>query len=83
MEVDIIKIGNSRGIRIPKALLEQYQFNGKADLRMDKHGFFVQPVRKPREGWEDSIRKSIAKYGVDELVWPDDMQDEFDSEWTW
>ncbi|MEZ5690439.1 MAG: AbrB/MazE/SpoVT family DNA-binding domain-containing protein [Rickettsiales bacterium] len=85
MKVDIIKIGNSQGIRIPKAILKQCGFNGSVDLRVEDGDLVLaKPKRKPREGWAEAIEADIKKHGVPELLWPEDMINEFDkTEWTW
>lgn len=83
-EIDIIKIGNSRGIRIPKAILEQCGFNGKVTMQVRNNEIILtKPSRKPREGWAEAIERDIKKHGVPELLWPENMHDEFDKEWTW
>jgi len=85
MQTEIIKIGNSKGIRIPKAVLEQCGFNSKVEMQVQGNQLILsKPVRKPREGWAEEIRASIAKYGVPELLFPENMMNEFDkTEWTW
>ena len=82
MEVNIVKIGNSHGIRIPKAMLEQCRFNGKANIKVEKNSLVIAPIHKVRDGWEEDAKRCHAA-GDDKLVWPDDMHDDFDSEWTW
>lgn len=78
MKIDIIPIGNSKGIRIPKALLKQCGINGSVDISVEGKKLVIRPLKKkPREGWEEAIKASIKKYGHDALVWPDDMQDSF------
>lgn len=83
-EIDIIKIGNSKGIRIPKAILEQCGFNGKVAMQVKGDEIILtKPTRKPREGWAEAIAQDIKKHGIPELLWPEDMKDDFDKEWTW
>ena len=51
----------------------------KKDKMLDK-----QPAREPREGWLEAIAKEKASGVVDEVFWPDNMQNDFDdAEWTW
>lgn len=83
MKADIIKIGNSQGIRIPKTLLEQCNLNGQVDLQVDGNALVIKPARKVREGWEESF-KAMAENGDDELLLPDDISpspEEID--WKW
>ena len=85
MKVDIIRIGNSQGIRLPKAIIEQCGFAKTLELEVRGQEVVLRPAkRKPREGWEEAIAKAIAEHGQPELLWPDDMTTEFDeTEWTW
>jgi len=83
MKTEIVPIGNSKGVRIPKALLEECGLNGTVNLRAEKGRLIIERPRKPREGWEESIKRSIAKHGMPEMLWPDDMHDEFDADWEW
>lgn len=60
----LIKIGNSQGIRIPKALIEQAQLEGK-ELKFEviKGGLFIAPINTPRTGWANSINALLATHG--------------------
>lgn len=46
MKAQIIKIGNSRGIRIPKTLLEETGLDGAVSLRVDGRKLIISPVKK-------------------------------------
>ena len=46
----IVKIGNSRGIRIPKALLEQANLTGEVQLVLEGDHIELRPTGKPRAG---------------------------------
>jgi antitoxin MazE len=52
MKISIIRIGNSRGVRLPKAVLDQCGFGDAADLSVSDGAIVLRPIRKPREGWE-------------------------------
>ena len=69
IRTSIIQIGNSRGIRIPKLLLEQMRFveNGEVDLLVEKNQLVVRPVHKARQGWDIAF-KEMAERGDDELL---------------
>jgi len=55
MEIPIVQIGNSKGIRLAKTILERYNITDKVEL-IFKEGFLIlKPVRKPREGWESAF----------------------------
>ncbi len=56
----LIKIGNSRGVRIPKAIIEQAQLSDKdLELKVVDDGLLIQSVKKPRQGWKKQFDKAI------------------------
>lgn len=78
----IVRIGNSRGIRVPKLLLDQAQLPDEVELHAEPGRLVVQATRRPRTGWAEAARAmSAARH--------DDMLDEptatrFDhEEWEW
>jgi antitoxin MazE len=66
MKSQIIQIGNSQGIRIPKVLLEESRIAGDVDLELHPDGILIRKAQRPRDGWEDAFR-SIAENDEDEL----------------
>ena len=57
----IVKIGNSRGIRIPKPLIEQAKLEGKElDLQLVNNGLLITPKKEARDGWKDLIGQALA-----------------------
>ena len=55
MKVNIISIGNSKGIRIPKILLEQVHLNKEADLVVEGTKLVIRPLNKALEGWDKAF----------------------------
>ncbi len=82
MKTQIIQIGNSQGIRIPKVLLEETKMSGEVDLEVCEEGILIRNVQKPRGNW-DSIFKSLAENDNDEV--PDTASPtKFEKkEWQW
>lgn len=79
----IIRIGNSKGIRIPKALLEQMNAGEQVTLRVEDGELIVGPVDNPRQGWEQAFA-NMAAAGEDQLLFPDNIANEWDEEaWEW
>ena len=66
MKTQIIQIGNSQGIRIPKVLLEESRISGDVDLELHPDGILIRKAQRPREGWEEAFR-AIAENDEDEL----------------
>jgi antitoxin MazE len=81
----IVKIGNSRGIRIPKSLLEQSGLHDEVELEVRKNRLVIKPKRNIREGWECAFRR-MAENGDDLLLDKDGIsaQNNWDEEeWEW
>ncbi len=56
MKSHLIRIGNSRGVRIPKVLLEQLGFSDEVEMAVEADRLVIRSARRPREGWEDQFR---------------------------
>jgi len=67
MIAKIIQIGNSRGIRIPKALLEQTGFSDEVELEIKNNHIIIKPAQKPSKGWQDKFQ-TMAKNSDDDLL---------------
>jgi antitoxin MazE len=80
MEVSVIKIGNSRGIRLSKTLLERYNIRDTVDLVLEKGEIIIRPLSKPRKGWEKAFIDMNAN-GDDNLLINDIFEDENLEEW--
>jgi len=84
MRTRIVKIGNSQGIRIPKALLAQTDLHGEVEISV-RHGSLVISAAAPaRSGWDDTFRQ-MAVCGDDRLLDGDVPSPEsFDTrDWEW
>ena len=75
MEVQIISIGNSKGIRLPKVILEKYNLDDKLELEMKDDCILLKPLKTPRLGWDAAFKKMNAQKD-DELLIPDVFEDE-------
>lgn len=80
MEVSIIRIGNSKGIRLSKTILEKYNLKDKVDLTLDEDQIVIKAISSPRKGWEDSF-KEMADNGDDRLLFNDVFDEEDPEEW--
>ncbi len=81
MELSIIKIGNSKGFRLPKTLIEKYNIKDKVELILEKGYLIIKPVLTPRKGWEDAF-KEMNKNGDDRLLFDDVFENEDFGEWN-
>lgn len=82
MKSQIIQIGNSQGIRLPKMLLEESGITGEVDLELHSDGILIRNTQKPRAGWDDKF-KVMAENEDDEPL-DGDLPNKFDTkEWQW
>ena len=82
----LVRIGNSQGIRIPKAFIEEAHLSGtELKFELVHNGLLVSPVKKARDGWEQSIKIQLSKqsdYGVEDQEWLDStLTSDEDLEW--
>lgn len=84
MEIKITKIGNSQGIIIPKAIMEQCGLTDKVSLEVKDNRLIVsQIVANPRQGWSEAIIAAGVNEN-EELLMEDYLEHSWDEEeWTW
>ncbi len=81
MRASIIKIGNSRGLRLPKPIIEQCGFQDEVELEVRNNEVIIRPVKQPRCNWAEAF-KTMAERGDDNLIeLPNSKWDE--EEWEW
>jgi antitoxin MazE len=82
MLVSVVQIGNSKGIRLPKAIIEQCEINDKLDMEIKDNEIILKAVKKkPRDGWAAKF-KMMAENGDDKLA-IDDSVDIDMKNWEW
>jgi len=83
MRTRIVKIGNSKGIRIPKPLIEEAGLKDEVDITFRDDALVISPVSHPRDGWAESF-KSMRERGDDVLLDNEYLTSEWDEfEWEW
>ena len=82
MKTQIVPIGNSRGVRIPKALLELCHVQTTVNLSVKGQAIIIRPVkRRPRAGWDVAFKK-MHDHHEDQPFIPDDLELDLGS-WEW
>jgi len=78
-----VRIGNSRGIRIPKPLIEQCGFGDTVELHVEQDRLIIAPDHAPRQGWKEAF--AATRSGAPDSVLLEALpSNEFDAEeWTW
>ena len=80
MEASIIKIGNSKGLRLSKAIIDKYNIKDKVELILEDDKIILKPLDEPRKGWRAAFKK-MNERGEDKLVIDDVFNDENFDEW--
>jgi antitoxin MazE len=81
MEVSIIQIGNSKGLRLSKTILDKYQIKEKLEMILENDHIILRPFKEPRQGWSEAfIEMHVA--GDDQLLIDDVFDDENFDEWN-
>jgi antitoxin MazE len=81
MELSIIQIGNSKGFRLSKTLIEKYNIKDKVELILEKGHMILKPISSPRKDWETAF-KEMSKNGDDQLLFSDVFDNENLEEWN-
>ena len=59
MKADLIRIGNSKGIRIPKAIIEQCGLGDSVELAVENGQVIISADLRPRRGWDEAFRLAV------------------------
>ncbi len=82
MKTKLVSIGNSKGIRIPMAILKQFNIENEVDLEVKKQKIVIKPIKtKPREGWENAFR--LMHERKDDVLLLDETIDSAIENWEW
>ena len=91
MKISLTKIGNSKGIIIPSHILKKFEITD--EILLEEHDdklVLKKPARKPREGWDEQIKK-VLKEDPKAFELTDEDKDwinmpgpaSFEEEWVW
>lgn len=75
MKTNIIKVGNSKGIRIPKTIIKEYNIEDTVELEFKEDHIILRPSSNPRKGWASKLKKMVDN-NDDELLIPNIFLDE-------
>ncbi|HRN53042.1 MAG TPA: AbrB/MazE/SpoVT family DNA-binding domain-containing protein [Gemmatimonadaceae bacterium] len=79
MKTRLVRIGNSRGLRLPKPLLEQAGLEDEVEIRVEQGALVIAPVATPRAGWAEAA----AKFGPSGLLDAPSATRFDDEDWAW
>ena len=82
MKAHIVRIGNSRGIRLPKTLLQEAQLEDEVELQAEPGRILISKTAKPRTGWAETARR-MRERDEDHLLDPPTPTRFEKEEWKW
>ena len=82
MKTHLVRIGNSRGVRVPKPLIEKAGLTEEVELRVQEGAIIIARATSPRSGWADAVRE--ARQREEDLLLEPPTPTLFDyEEWEW
>lgn len=75
MELSVINIGNSKGIRFSKTILEQYNISDKVEIILEKTQIIIRPKTEVRKNWGEAFMQ-MHQDGNDQLLIDDVFEEE-------
>ena len=82
MITQLIKVGNSRGVRIPKPLIQETGLKKDVTIRVEGESIIISPVRSVRNGWGDSF--NMMHENNDDILIDKNIRSNWDDqEWEW
>lgn len=85
MKAKLIQIGNSKGFRLPKAMIKKFEFFEEFEITESEDGLIIKPIDSTRKGWEEQFKLANTSDTPD-----DDFSDFLDvsanfdeKEWEW
>ena len=82
MKARLVRIGNSRGIRLPKPLIIQAGLTDEVELRVQEGAIVIECTKRPRAGWSEAA-KEARQNGEDFLLDPPTATHFDEKEWEW
>ena len=82
LRAQIVKIGNSRGVRLPKLLIDQMGFDNEVEILVQRGQLVLRRAARPRHDWDEQFQ-AMSKSGHDRLI-DKPVSTKWDrSEWKW
>jgi antitoxin MazE len=82
MRARIVRVGNSRGVRLPKALLDEAGLPEEIEIHAEPGRITIEAAIRPRAGWADAARQMTAS-GEGQLLDAPTSTHFDDEEWAW
>lgn len=83
MKTKLVRIGNSHGVRLPKAFIEEAQLTGEIEISLEAGTVVIRSAPlHPRAGWAEAFAR-MRELGDDELLDEYTPTDFDENEWEW
>jgi antitoxin MazE len=82
MKTRIVQIGNSRGVRLPKVLLDEAQLTDEVEVNAEPGRIVIRRGSQPRAGWAAAAKK-MREQDEDRLLDPPTATRFDEKEWQW
>ena len=82
MKTHLVRIGNSRGVRIPKPLIEEAGLSDDVELRAREGAIIISRTTRPRAGWKEAARR-LRERDEDTLLEPPSPTRFDEEDWEW
>lgn len=79
MKAMLVRVGNSRDIRLPKALIDVAGLDGEVDIHAEPGLITIRPIKSPRAGWAEAV----AEYPPEGLLYEPTPTRFDEDEWAW
>lgn len=84
MKAQLIKIGNSKGVRLPKSVIEQCGLKNEIEIKIKDKKIVISSSQKARIGWEGEFERLTQNGRIkDEIVFENPSSESDDREWIW
>lgn len=82
MKTRLVRIGNSRGIRLPKLIIEEAGLTDEVEVRIRQGAVIIAPLATPRSGWAEAAAQ-LRDHDEDRLLDPPTSTNFDEWEWRW
>ncbi|MCJ7611313.1 MAG: AbrB/MazE/SpoVT family DNA-binding domain-containing protein [Candidatus Aminicenantes bacterium] len=80
MKSNLIKIGNSKGVRITSSIIKECELGNEIEIKVVDKKIIIEALKEPRSNWAGSFEK-MHKNKEDILI--AESSNSFDKDWEW
>ena len=80
MKSNLIKIGNSKGVRITSNIIKECELGNEIEIKVVDKKVIIEAIKEPRLNWDTSFEK-MHKNNEDILI--SKSSNDFDKDWEW